>query len=100
MAALDSELGKNKKFSEPPPLSGEPRGFLDFVMLQLSKLDWRKTAIGLGVIAAITIVLAGWLIWRHHRAADPLAGLKPGVYHSTQSMSGETLPLPAPAPRR
>src|SRR5437762_4899716 len=25
MAALDLELGKNKKFSEPPPLSGEPQ---------------------------------------------------------------------------
>src|SRR5437870_4035276 len=43
MAALDTELRKTDKFSEPPPLSDQPGGFLDFVMLQLSKLDWRKS---------------------------------------------------------
>src|SRR5512135_1321688 len=37
MANLDGELGQTKKFAEPPPLSKEPRGALDFVMLQLSK---------------------------------------------------------------
>src|ERR1044071_5997129 len=42
MAALDAELGRTEKFSEPPPLTNQPRGFVDFVMLQLSKADWRK----------------------------------------------------------
>src|SRR6266702_8327747 len=39
MAALDAELGQTQKFSEPPPLSRHPRGVLDFVMLQISKVD-------------------------------------------------------------
>lgn len=100
MAALDEELGQNKKFAEPPPFSDEPRGVLDFFMLQLSKLDWRKGVIALGVVVAVVVVSSIFLIWRHHRKSDPLAGLKPGIYRSTQSVSGETLPLPAPAPRR
>jgi len=96
MAALNQELGQNKKFSEPPPISGPPRGLLDFFMLQLSKLDVRKGLVAL--IALIVIVVGGatFLIWRHYKNYDPLADLKPGVYHSTQTVSGETLPLPAP----
>ena len=100
MAALEAELGKTKKFSEPPPLSDHPRGALDFVMLQLSKVDWRKGLIVLGVLLGLAVVLSAVLIWRHARKADPLSGLKPGMYHSTQNVSGQTLPLPTPTPRR
>src|SRR5262245_20191277 len=100
MAALDAELGQHKKFRKPPPLSDQQRGALDFLMLQLSKLDWRKGLVGLGALAVILVLGVVFLVWRHHRTADPLAGLKPGVYHSTQTVSGETLPLPPPAPRR
>jgi len=96
MAALDAELGQTQKFSEPPPLSGPPRGVLDFVMLQLSKVDWRKGVLGLGLFVGLIVVFSIVLIWRHHRTSDPLKGLKPGVYQSTQHLSGETLPVPAP----
>jgi cytoskeletal protein RodZ len=96
MAALGDELAQNKKFRDPPPISGPPRGILDFVMLQLSKLDVRKGLVALVVIVVIVIVGSIFLIWRHYKTTDPLAGLKPGVYHSTQTVSGETLPLPAP----
>src|SRR5205814_427703 len=41
MAALEAELGQRKEFSEAIPID-QSRGVLDFVMLQLSKLDWRK----------------------------------------------------------
>ncbi len=95
MATLDAELAQTNKFSEPPPLSEHPRGVIDFVMLQLSRVDWRK---GLAVLGAV-IVLVGavwtWAAWRHH---NPLSGLKPAVYQSTQGGSGDTLPLPTPAP--
>jgi cytoskeletal protein RodZ len=94
MSALDAELGRTEKFSEPPPLTDQPRGPLDFVTLQLSKVDWRKGAIGLGVVIVLGCVL---LIWSHYRARDPLKGLKPGVYQSTNRNSGETLPVPAPS---
>src|SRR5260370_37538005 len=100
MAGLDAELSQTTKFREPPPLSTQRRGILDFLMLQLSKLDWRKGLIALGVIVALLVLSLTVLIWRHFKKADPLAGLKPGLYQSTQTVSGETLPVPAPAPRR
>lgn len=100
MAALELELGQTKNFSEPPPLSNRKRGTLDFVMLQLSKVDWRKGLAALGVFVLCLGIAIGWFTWRHYRSADPLKGLKPGVYHSTQTVSGETLPLPAPSTNR
>jgi len=94
MAALDEELGQHDKFSEPPPFTDTQRGPLYFITLILSKVDWRKSLIGLGVIVVLGIVTLVIVIWRHYRTADPLSRVKPGVYHSTQSVSGETLPLP------
>jgi cytoskeleton protein RodZ len=100
MAALDTELGRTTKFAEPPPLTEHPRGVVDFAMLQLSQVDWRKLAIAAGVVAVIVGVIAGFMAWRHH---NPMKGVKPGVYHSAPGAAGDTLPLPsrqpAPAPR-
>ena len=95
MAALEAELAQTTKFSEPPPLVQGPRGVIDLVMLQLSKVDWPKGLIGFGVVATVVFAFAAWQGWRHH---DPLKGLKPALYQSTQSVSGDTLPLPTPAP--
>jgi cytoskeletal protein RodZ len=99
MATLDSELGQTKKFSEPPPLSNRKRGVVDFFMLQLSKIDWRKGVIVLGVLIVGGVSLLSWMAWRRHQKSDPLKNLKPGMYQSTQHLSGETLPLPS-NPRR
>src|SRR4051812_31056311 len=57
MSALDADLSQTKKFSEPPPLSDHPRGILDFFMLQLSKIDWRKGVIGLGALAVVIVIV-------------------------------------------
>ena len=100
MAALDAELGRTEKFSEPPPLTDQKRGSLDFVMLQLSKVDWLKGLIGVGAVVGIVIVSSLFFTWRHYRARDPLSGLKPGLYQPAQSNAGETLPVPAPSQRR
>ena len=78
-----------------PDVGGEPRTIVDFFMFQLSKVDWRKGVLALGGLGVVVIVLSISLIWRHHRAADPFAGLKPGVYQPAQN-SGDTLPVPAP----
>ena len=91
---LDAELRQTEKFAEPPPLSDEPRGLLDFFTLQLSKLDLQRGLIIAGVLASLVVGFSLVLIVRHHRKADPLAGLKPAVYHNTQTLSGEKLPLP------
>src|SRR5436305_1041619 len=73
MSALDAELGKTKKFAEPPPFSGPPRGVLDFFMLQLSKLDWRKGLAGLGALVVLIVVFCVFLVSRHYRTSDPLS---------------------------
>ena len=65
MARLDAELKGSEKFSEPPPFSDEPKGFLDFVMLQLSKLDWRNEPHRSGSPGR----RAGYFVDRNHRAA-------------------------------
>ncbi len=51
----------------------------------------------MAVVAVLVLAFSAWLAWRRH---DPLKGLKPEIYQSTQSVSGDTLPLPTPAPRR
>jgi hypothetical protein len=65
-------------------------------MLQLSKLDWKKTVAGLATLAILLVVASIVLVARHRRSADPLKDLKPGLYQPTQTLSGQTLPLPAP----
>jgi cytoskeletal protein RodZ len=93
MAALDEELGRTEKFSEPPPLTDQKRGPLDFLTLQLSKIDWRKGLIVLGVLVAIGLVAAIVSSVRRSRAHNP-AGVKPGMYQPAQSNTGRTLPVP------
>jgi helix-turn-helix protein len=94
IAELDAELRQTEKFAELPPLTGEPRTVLDFFTLQLSKLDWQRAAIIGGVFVCLALGFTVVLTVRHHRKADPLAGLKPAVYQNTQTLSGEKLPVP------
>ena len=95
MATLDGELSQTKKFREPPSLTGQPRGLVDYLTLQLSKVNWRVVKIVLVALAMIAVV-AGIVMWRQRvPAADPVSKLPPAVYQSGQP-AGETLPLPAP----
>jgi cytoskeletal protein RodZ len=94
IAELDAELRQTEKFAELPPLTSEPRTVLDFFTLQLSKLDWQRAAIIGGVLVCLALGFTIVLSVRHHRKADPLAGLKPAVYQNTQTLSGEKLPVP------
>ena len=100
MAALEGELSKTEKFSEPPRFSAPPRGVLDFVMLQLSRVNWRVASLVLAVLAVVAELAAIFLVWRHHRTRDPLRGLPPAVYQSPGKDSGEKLPLTNPPSRR
>jgi cytoskeletal protein RodZ len=99
MATLDAELKETEKFSEPPPLSDEPKTPLDFIMLQLTKVDWRKGLIGLGAIFGIIVLLLAIIGVRRSLTREP-APVKPGVYHPARTNTGETLPVPPPGRRR
>ena len=98
MADLDAELGKTEKFREPPPLTGPNKGALDFVMLQLSKLNWR-IVVAAAVVLTMLWLGVSWLRNRDTKPEDPLKNLGPGLYEPKQSQGGETLPVPA-APAR
>lgn len=98
MATLDGELGQTRKFAEPPPLTNRPRGVVDFLTLQLSKLDLRRGLVVLSVATALAAIVLVYLIVRHQRSADPLKNLKPGMYQPARS--GPTLPLPTTPARK
>lgn len=100
MAALNAELGETSKFRESPSRSGGGRGPLDWVMLQLSKVNWHKAPAVLGAVLLLCALVFVYLSWRHSKTADTLKGLKPGVYRPARTPSGDTLPLPPAAPRR
>jgi cytoskeleton protein RodZ len=89
---LDEELLQNPRFKEPPRLSLESKGALDFAMLQLSKINW---AVGLPLLLLALILLVavfGYRMYKHSKANDPLRNLGPGLYQALPP--GETLPIP------
>src|SRR5436190_16577832 len=93
MAELDAELGRTEKFREPPPLTGKPRGVVDFLMLQFSRLNWRVAVAG---IAGLLFLLLAVAIFRSRtrQPVDPLKNLGPGLYVPKGDVGGDTLPLP------
>jgi cytoskeleton protein RodZ len=94
IAELNLELGRTEKFAEPPSLTKQPRSWLDVVMLQLSRIDWRILLGALVVALAITLAVAGYRLWHAHATADPLKDLGPGLYQPPSQPSGDVLPLP------
>ena len=99
MADLDGELKLTERFSEPPALTKRTKSPLDFVMLQLSKLNWR---IAVGLLVALLALYFGvvWIRAYNSKKADPHRNLGPGLYQAPANRSGETLPLPPAEPRR
>jgi cytoskeletal protein RodZ len=92
MADLDAELAQTTNFREPPPLNGAHGGIVDFVMLQLSRLNWQAIVFGAACVL-IFILLFAWLRHRRSTPPDPLQNLGPGLYQPAQKPAGETLPI-------
>jgi cytoskeleton protein RodZ len=89
---LDNELVQNPRFKEHPRLSQESKGMLDFLMLQLSKINW-TVALPLLLLALLLLVaVIGYRAYKHSQSNDPLKNLGPGLYQGPSA--GETLPLP------
>ncbi len=99
LAELDTELSRDERFRDHPPLTNTPRSPLDYVMLQLSRLNWRVV---IGILLAAAVILIGYSMSRRQSApaADPLKDLEPGVYRPKGGQSGQTLPLPATPNKR
>jgi hypothetical protein len=67
---------------------------VDFLMLQLSRIDWQKGVVIVGGAVVVLAILLSYLVYHHYRTSDPLKNLKPGVYQPAARNSGDTLPLP------
>ena len=94
-AELEIELAKTKQFREPPRLTGESRGVIDFIMLQFSKINWR---VGLPLAVLGALIVGGVFAYRAiklRQTEDPLKGLGPGIY---QPKSGGEVIVPPAAP--
>lgn len=91
--ALEGELGQSKRFRDPPPLTNEPRNALDFLMLQLSKLNWRIAVAAIAVAAVILLLVSGWRRWQRSPDTEPTPQVGTGL-HQPRQPSGDLLPLP------
>jgi cytoskeleton protein RodZ len=92
---VEAELSQTAKFHEPASLTGERRGVLDFLMLQLSKMNWQVGLWIIGLALVCSVSLGVYFAWQSYSSADPLAKLGPGLYQAPQAHSGELLPLPS-----
>jgi cytoskeletal protein RodZ len=99
MSALEEELGQSQRLQESTHLSKPPPGLVDLVMLQLSNVKWGITLFVAGAALVLYLSVLGYRSWRNHRAIDPLVGLGPGLYQSSETNSGEVLPLSPPSSR-
>lgn len=92
LSDLDDELGQTERFKEHPRLTDEKKGVVDFLMLQLSKINW-TVALPLLLLALMLLVaVVGYRIYTASQTNDPLKDLGPGMYQPPAS--GETLPIP------
>jgi cytoskeletal protein RodZ len=92
LAALDAELGRTEKFSEPPPLVEQKKTVVDQLMLLLARVNWKLGVAGVVIIGLGVVAVLALLAWRSHKKSDPLSNLPPAVYQPANS--GDTLPLP------
>jgi cytoskeletal protein RodZ len=95
---LNAELAQTEKFAEPPSLTKQQKSWLDLVMLQLSRVDWRILLAAVAVLLLLALGVVGYRVW-HNRPADPLRKLGPATYESRSAGSNDTLPLPGPGSR-
>jgi cytoskeletal protein RodZ len=94
IASLENELAKIEKFCEPPRLTESPHSFIDFLTLQLSKVNWRVVWPALVIAAVLALSILGLRAWRRHQPKDTLSDLGPGLYQAPADQTAPTLPLP------
>jgi cytoskeletal protein RodZ len=102
MTTLEGELSQTTNFAEPPSLVPQNNTLVDFLTLQLSRVNWRIAAPIAVAAILLLILIVVYRSWRSNRVEDFPTTAGPGLYQPAQpNQSGETLPLPGPpAPRR
>jgi cytoskeleton protein RodZ len=94
VTSLDAELRQQSNTQDVGNLPDGRRGFLDVLMLQLSKVNWRVALPTLILAFVIVLSVLSYRAWVDHRSRDPLVDLGPGLYKPPAG--GEALPLPEP----
>ncbi|MEO6181762.1 MAG: helix-turn-helix domain-containing protein [Verrucomicrobiota bacterium] len=94
MELLAAELARTDKHHDHPPLTKHSKSFLDIVMFQLSKLNWRIVLPAAAIIMVVLVSVGIWRMWSNHKAKDPLADVPPAVYQPQKRSSGDVLPVP------
>jgi len=91
---LNAELSKTEKHREAPALTQKSPSPLDWVMFQLSRINWRWAfpVLVFGIVALVGIY--SYRAWKIRESRDPLADLGPGLYQPIKTNNGEVLPLP------
>jgi cytoskeletal protein RodZ len=93
MAALDAELNRTEKFSEPPPLSEPPHNtMVDKLTRLLAKFNWKLGVFAVGILGIVLVAALIHFALKHHGKGDPLKNLQPALYQPANA--GDTLPLP------
>jgi cytoskeletal protein RodZ len=94
---LDRELAQTDEFAAPPSLVPKQKGLLDWIMLQISKLQLQLLAPYLVFLILLGGIAWGYMIWRDRQSSDPLENLGQGIYQGQPVIGGQYLPLPAGA---
>ncbi len=96
---LEQELGRTEKFAEPPALSDPDNSLVNFVTLQLSKLNLhrRELFIVALIVVAVTVMM---VVLRQQRKPVAPPVVPPARVQSVPQDSGQTLPLPNRTPAR
>jgi cytoskeletal protein RodZ len=92
LAELDEELSQSSRFKEHPRLSPQGGGALDYVMLQLSKVNWTVALPVILLSIILLVAIFSYRAYQHSKTVDPLKDLGPGLYQPPPT--GHTLPLP------
>jgi cytoskeletal protein RodZ len=92
MAALDAELDRTEKFSEPPPLGDVTKTPLDHVMFWLAKLNVKAALVGAVLLGLLLVIVLVHVVIKHSHKADSVGKVPPARYKPANS--GDTLPLP------
>lgn len=95
---LDTELGPTGRLRDPVPPAGPSGGAVDFVMLHLSRMNWRVLVAVVGVLGFVALAVA-LIKDRTRQSSDPLKSLTPGLYQPKSGNTGEMLPIPV-GPKR
>jgi cytoskeletal protein RodZ len=95
---LEAELAEIEQFKEPPSLAADSHNWVDALLLQVSKINWRFVLPIFILLLLVGLGIWGLRSWQKRPTKDPLAGLGSGLYQPPANpSSGSILPLPAPA---